>query len=84
MEDSYRCSNDASCDERNGVRRCYCDEGYKGNGVVCIPKFPKDCNELYVAGINGDGVYTIYPNGYPSGLPVSCEMESNGGGWTVS
>ena len=84
-EESYRCGDDATCDERHGVRRCYCNDGYEGDGTICTPEVvAKDCHELYVAGINSDGVYTIYPDGYPSGIQVNCEMESNGGGWTVS
>ncbi|PIK59636.1 Fibrinogen C domain-containing protein 1-A [Apostichopus japonicus] len=83
VEDSYHCSDDATCDVREGVRRCYCIDGYEGDGVTCTRKaVPKDCQELYVDG-SSDGVYTIYPDGWPSGIQVYCEMESNGGGWTV-
>ncbi|XP_071835848.1 uncharacterized protein [Apostichopus japonicus] len=83
VEDSYHCSDDATCDVRDGVRRCYCIDGYEGDGVTCTRKaVPKDCHELYVDG-SKDGVYTIYPDGSPNGIQVFCEMESNGGGWTV-
>ncbi|PIK61436.1 putative IgGFc-binding protein-like [Apostichopus japonicus] len=77
-EESYHCSDDATCDVRDGVRRCYCIDGYEGDGVTCTRKaVPKDCQELYVDG-SSDGVYTIYPDGWPSGIQVYCEMESNG------
>ncbi|PIK59645.1 putative ficolin-2 [Apostichopus japonicus] len=83
IEESYHCSDDATCDVRDGVRKCYCIDGYEGDGVTCTRKaVPKDCQELYVDG-SSDGVYTIYPDGWPSGIQVYCEMESNGGGWTV-
>ncbi|PIK33214.1 putative fibrinogen C domain-containing protein 1, partial [Apostichopus japonicus] len=85
IDESYQCSDDATCDERNDVRKCYCNDGYEGDGVTCTREVvPKDCYELYVSGTLSDGVYTIYPDGWPSGIQVYCEMESNGGGWTVS
>ncbi|XP_071835772.1 uncharacterized protein [Apostichopus japonicus] len=84
IDESYQCSDDATCDERNDVRKCYCNDGYEGDGVTCtLEVVPKDCYELYVSGTLSDGVYTIYPDGWPSGIQVYCEMESNGGGWTV-
>ncbi|PIK59961.1 Ficolin-2 [Apostichopus japonicus] len=83
-DESYQCSDHATCDERNGVRKCYCNPNYEGDGVTCTREVvPKDCHELYVSGTLSDGVYTIYPDGWPSGIQVYCEMESNGGGWTV-
>ncbi|XP_071835356.1 uncharacterized protein [Apostichopus japonicus] len=81
-EESYHCSDDATCDVREGVRKCYCNDGYEGDGVTCT-LIPKDCYDLYVSGTLSDGVYTIYPDGWPRGIQVFCEMESNGGGWTV-
>ncbi|PIK57153.1 Fibrinogen-like protein A [Apostichopus japonicus] len=84
VEESYHCSDDATCDVRDGIRRCYCIDGYEGDGVNCTREVvPKDCQELYVDG-SSDGVYTIYPDGWPSGIQVYCEMESNVGGWIVS
>ncbi|PIK40827.1 putative fibrinogen C domain-containing protein 1 [Apostichopus japonicus] len=82
--ENYQCNSQATCAERNGVRKCYCNPTYKGDGETCIRGIAKDCYELYVSGIRCDGVYTIYPDGLPSGIQVYCEMESNGGGWTVS
>ncbi|XP_071835845.1 uncharacterized protein [Apostichopus japonicus] len=83
VEDSYQCSDHATCDVRDGVRRCYCIDGYEGDGVTCTREVvPRDCQELYVDG-STDGVYTIYPDGSPNGIQVFCRMESNGGGWTV-
>ncbi|XP_071835775.1 uncharacterized protein [Apostichopus japonicus] len=81
IEASYQCSDHATCAERNGVRKCYCNPNYEGDGETCV--LPKDCYELYVSGTRSDGVYTIYPDGWSSGIQVYCEMESNGGGWTV-
>ncbi|XP_071835758.1 uncharacterized protein [Apostichopus japonicus] len=84
IDESYQCSDHATCDTRNNDRKCYCNDGYQGDGVECTREVaPKDCYELYVSGTLSDGVYTIYPDGWPSGIQVYCEMESNGGGWTV-
>ncbi|XP_071835749.1 uncharacterized protein [Apostichopus japonicus] len=83
VDESYQCSSHATCALRSGVRKCYCNSNYEGDGVTCTRVLPKDCHELYVSGTRRDGVYTIYPDGWPSGIQVYCEMESNGGGWTV-
>ncbi|PIK38964.1 hypothetical protein BSL78_24193 [Apostichopus japonicus] len=81
--ENYRCSTDAVCDVRDGVRKCYCNEGYKGNGETCPRDVFTDCQDVYDAGQRQDGVYTIMPTGWPSSpFNVHCKME-NGGGWTV-
>ncbi|XP_071836077.1 uncharacterized protein [Apostichopus japonicus] len=84
-EDDYRCSDDATCQERDGVQRCICNDRFEGDGITCIRKRPlKDCYEIYNTGIHTDGVYTIYPTGWEdSGFQVYCEMSTDGGGWTV-
>ncbi|XP_071836621.1 uncharacterized protein [Apostichopus japonicus] len=81
--ESYQCSSHATCAERKGVRKCYCNPNYEGHGETCTSVLPKDCHELYVSGTRSDGVFTVYPVGWPLGIQVYCEMESNGGGWTV-
>lgn len=71
--------------ERNGVRKCSCNNGFEGDGVTCtLTLIAEDCQGLYAANISNDGIYLIYPDGYPGGIQVYCEMESYGGGWTVS
>ncbi|PIK47765.1 Zonadhesin, partial [Apostichopus japonicus] len=82
VDESYQCSSHATCDTRSGVRKCYCNPNYEGDGETCTSVLPKDCHELYVSGTLSDGVYTIYPDGWSRGIQVYCEMESNGGGWT--
>ena len=32
----YECSEFAECDVRNGIRDCYCEEGFVGNGQQCV------------------------------------------------
>ncbi|KAJ8033834.1 Ryncolin-4 [Holothuria leucospilota] len=80
---NFRCSPYAECREDDGIRGCYCNEGFKGDGETCTPLY-RDCYDVYEAGITADGVYSILPAGWP-GEPFSvlCNMTSDGGGWTV-
>lgn len=79
----YNCSANAVCETRNGVRRCYCSNGYQGNGVVCTEVLT-NCHDYFKEGFTTNGIYTIKPtnwNGQP--FAVFCNM-TEGGGWTVS
>ncbi|XP_055942901.1 techylectin-5B-like isoform X2 [Argiope bruennichi] len=42
----------------------------------------RDCSEIFA---NGRGIYVIWPNYLPANksLKVHCDMETDGGGWTV-
>ncbi|XP_015927340.2 techylectin-5A isoform X1 [Parasteatoda tepidariorum] len=55
-----------------------------GTDCSCPPK-PMDCDEVMQCGQNRSGVYEIWPrNRIMSGsITVFCDMETNGGGWTV-
>ncbi|XP_071127532.1 fibrinogen-like protein A [Mytilus edulis] len=44
-------------------------------------KIAKDCNDIHRT-MNKSGVYHIYPTGVP-GYKVYCDMDTDGGGWTV-
>ncbi|XP_019624686.1 PREDICTED: ficolin-2-like [Branchiostoma belcheri] len=45
---------------------------------------PRDCLELLSTGHTTSGVYTIYPDGGgKSPVHVYCDMDTDGGGWTV-
>ncbi|PIK55967.1 hypothetical protein BSL78_07115 [Apostichopus japonicus] len=80
-DDKYSCSLNAQCEEQNNVRQCYCKAGYHGDGKTCLQL--TDCEDVYTAGFNESGIYTIKPTVGPgSPFLVYCNM-ADGGGWTV-
>ena len=60
--------------------RCNCKD-QDAPTTTCRAKRPADCGELDKNSCKS-GVYKIYPKN-TSGFEVYCEMEKNGGGWTV-
>ncbi|KAJ8019018.1 Fibrinogen-like protein 1 [Holothuria leucospilota] len=83
-DSSYRCTSNAACRVRDGVRKCYCNAGYEGDGITSCTRPYTDCNDVQNAGITQSGVYPIRPTGW-TGSPfnVFCNMTIDGGGWTV-
>ncbi|NP_001085803.1 angiopoietin 1 S homeolog precursor [Xenopus laevis] len=43
----------------------------------------RDCSDLFHAGFNKSGVYTVYINNVSESKKVYCNMDTAGGGWTV-
>ncbi|KAJ8034017.1 Ficolin-1 [Holothuria leucospilota] len=79
----YECSADASCKVKDETRKCYCNEGFEGDGETCNSIF-RDCYEVYQAGHMTDGIYTIMPTDWPgTSFNVFCNMSFGDGGWTV-
>lgn len=55
--------------------------------VLCGPEvpLPGDCDDIYRHdNTTPSGVYAIYPGGPAAPLQVYCDMETDGGRWTVS
>ena len=58
--------------------------------TICVFFFiiePTDCHDIMKKGYNTSGRYFIYPN--DNGVPLNpvyvwCDMDTDGGGWTVS
>lgn len=81
----YKCSTEATCEDRGSLRRCFCNEWFEGDGEICTRSGPRDCDDLSYAGASENGNYTIYPIDWPDskGFQVHCDMQTDGGGWTV-
>lgn len=45
---------------------------------------PRNCKELLAKGRTLSGWYAIYPGVADDSITVFCDMDTDGGGWTVS
>ncbi|GIY07778.1 techylectin-5A [Caerostris darwini] len=53
---------------------------------IAVGQRPKDCSEILATKYTKSGVYTIYPKSQQSkneSLNVYCDLDTDGGGWTV-
>ncbi|XP_063072887.1 microfibril-associated glycoprotein 4-like [Engraulis encrasicolus] len=52
-------------------------------GLSQSSSMPEDCSAIHEQGFTSSGVYTIYPAGSTSPQYAYCDMETDGGKWTV-
>ena len=45
--------------------------------------YPNDCSEINSQGVFSTARYTIYPSNCPISFDVRCDMDTDGGGWTI-
>jgi len=51
--------------------------------VHCVTLYPTECGEVQDLGAKASGVYTIFPAGPNSPRLAYCDMDTDGGRWTV-
>ncbi|XP_068214890.1 fibrinogen-like protein 1 [Palaemon carinicauda] len=44
---------------------------------------PRDCSGVLKSGETENGIYQIFPVGIPNGVDAYCDLQTDGGGWTV-
>ena len=49
-----------------------------------VTSLPKDCSEVQTRGATNNGLYTLQPTDGGRTFQVYCDLETDGGGWTVS
>ena len=59
-----------------------CAESCKRFAAPTNPTLPRDCQDALNRGSIQSGAYTIKPDNLPP-FHVYCNMDTNGGGWTV-
>ena len=52
-------------------------------GTVLPPQPANDCSEINSQGVFSTGRYTIYPSNCPISFDIRCDMDTDGGKWTI-
>ncbi|KAL3864311.1 hypothetical protein ACJMK2_006002 [Sinanodonta woodiana] len=61
---------------------CHDEEG-SNYFQKCSSRRKRNCQEILCSGQHATGIYTIYPDDDSNGVSVRCDMDTDGGGWTV-
>ncbi|XP_019645249.1 PREDICTED: uncharacterized protein LOC109485993 [Branchiostoma belcheri] len=71
-----------SCTNQVNGFTCTCDPGWEGDSCDTYTGTitPQNCADLSAMGIQTSGTYHV---GHPQPFQVSCDMDTDGGGWTV-
>uniref|UniRef100_H3ASL3 Si:ch211-203k16.3 n=1 Tax=Latimeria chalumnae TaxID=7897 RepID=H3ASL3_LATCH len=71
------------CTPSSGTRPHRGQEEARHPEVTRVQNCPVDCASMYYNGIRRSGVYTIVPSIRGMPTEVFCDMDTEGGGWTV-
>ncbi|XP_060587175.1 microfibril-associated glycoprotein 4-like isoform X2 [Ruditapes philippinarum] len=81
--ESNPCQNGGTCNNLVANYTCTCPDLWEGYNCEVFAVNPTDCFDLLNAGVNTSGIYPIYLWSTNTMLEVYCDMETDGGGWTV-
>ncbi|KAL9964627.1 hypothetical protein ACROYT_G028291 [Oculina patagonica] len=86
----HGCHSNASCQNTEGSHNCTCKPGFFGNGSYCVlagsaqELAVPSCHSLFTV-THPSGIYWVDPDGgsNANAFKAYCEMETDGGGWTL-
>lgn len=70
-------------DENSRLVGVVAQQNERIQNLTIMIESPMDCADIQIQGQIDSGIYTIYPYQTEESIEVLCDMDSNGGGWTV-